>query len=60
MKETIGSFLLLLAIALGTGYFVIRPLGAIGDIPGEIRKLRESIDNLSKIIKNNDKQKGGE
>lgn len=57
MKETIGTILLGLAVGLATGYFVIRPLAAIGDIPGEIRKLRESIDNLSKIIKNRGEQK---
>lgn len=52
MKETIGFICLLLLIGLTTGYFIVRPLIAIGDIPGEIRKLRESIDNLSEIIKN--------
>jgi hypothetical protein len=52
MKETIGVICLVLLCGLTTGYFVIRPLVAIGDIPGEIRKLRESIDKLSKIIEN--------
>lgn len=51
MKETIGTICLVLLIGLTTGYFVIRPLVAIGDIPSEIRKLRESVDKLSKIIK---------
>ena len=52
MKEIIGDICLVLAVGLAIGYFVIRPLAAIGDIPSEIRKLRESIDNLSEIIKN--------
>lgn len=51
MKEVIGTILLGIVIGLAISYFVIRPLLAIGDIPGEIRKLRESVDNLSKIIK---------
>lgn len=57
MKEIIDTICLVLAVGLPIGYFVIRPLVAIGDIPGEIRKLRESIDNLSKIIKNKGEQK---
>lgn len=57
MRETIGLCLLAIAGGLAAGYFVIRPLVAIGDIPNEIRKLRESIDNLSKIIKNKSEQK---
>ena len=57
MKETIGFVCLVLLLGLTTGYFIMRPLVAIGDIPGEIRKLRESIDNLSKIIKNRGEQK---
>ena len=52
MKETMQVIIISLAIVLIIFYLVIRPLSAIGDIPGEIRKLRESIDNLSEIIKN--------
>lgn len=51
MKETLGAICLVLLVGLVTGYFVIRPLVAIGDIPSEIRKLRESIDKLSRIIR---------
>jgi len=51
MKEIIAGLLLVLASGITIGYFIIRPLAAIGDIPTEIRKLRESVDNLSKIIK---------
>lgn len=57
MKETIAIFILALAGVLTIGYLVIRPLIAIGDIPGEIRKLRESIDDLSKIIEKRGEQK---
>ena len=52
MKETIAAGILGIALGLIILYFIARPLVAIGDIPGEIRKLRESIDNLSEIIKN--------
>jgi hypothetical protein len=38
IKETIASWLLLFAILLFFFYFIIRPLGAIGYIPVEIRK----------------------
>ena len=55
MKEIITCFLLVLASGFAIGYFIIRPLVAIGDIPSEIRKLRESVNNLSKIIKSEDK-----
>lgn len=55
MKESVGAILLVIAIGLTIGYFIVRPLVAIGDIPGEIRKLRESVDNLSNIIKENRK-----
>ena len=51
MKETIAWFFLVLASGFAIGYFIIRPLAAIGDIPSEIRKLRESVDNLAKMIK---------
>ena len=46
IKETIAGYILLFIILLFCGYFIIRPLMAIGDIPIEIRKLRESIDKL--------------
>ena len=55
IKETIASWLLLFAILLFFFYFVIRPLGAIGDIPIEIRKLRESIDKLVDELRRNHK-----
>ena len=46
IREMIANWFLSFAILLLIFYFVIRPLGAIGDIPIEIRKLRESIDKL--------------
>lgn len=55
IKETIASWLLLFAILLFFFYFIIRPLGAIGDIPIEIRKLRESIDKLVDELRRNRK-----
>ena len=57
MKETIGFICLVLLVGLVTGYFIFRPLIAIGDIPGEIRKLKESVDKLSRIIKNRNEDK---
>ena len=57
MREKIGAIFLGIFIGVTVYYFVIRPLSAIGDIPGEIRKLRESIDNLSKIIKSGGERK---
>ena len=58
MKETIGATLLGLALGLIIIYFIARPLVAIGDIPNEIKKLRDSIDNLSEIIKNRGDKNG--
>lgn len=52
MNEMIAHLIIVLLIALAVCYLVIRPFSAIGDIPNEMEKLRESIDNLSKIIKN--------
>ena len=43
MRETIGAIFLGIAIVIIVFYLVIRPLVAIGDIPGEIRDLRESL-----------------
>ena len=57
MKETIVFICLALLVGLFTGYFIFRPLIAIGDIPGEIRKLKESVDKLSRIIKNRNEDK---
>lgn len=45
MKAIASCFLLLVSLFLFS-YFIIRPLDAIGNIPIEIRKLRESIDKL--------------
>ena len=45
MKAIASCFLLLVSVFLFS-YFIIRPLDAIGNIPIEIRKLRESIDKL--------------
>lgn len=57
MKEIIGAILLVLVVGLIAYFFIVRPLVAIGDIPGEIRELRESIDFLTKTIKYKDETK---
>ncbi len=51
VKETIVAWILLFIILLLCGYLIIRPLMAIGDIPIEIRKLRESIDKLTDEVR---------
>lgn len=55
VEETIAAWILLFIILLFCSYFIIRPLMAIGDIPIEIRKLRESIDKLVDEIRRNRK-----
>ncbi len=49
IKETFAATIILLLC----GYLFIRPLMAIGDIPIEVRKLRESIDKLVDELKRN-------
>lgn len=51
MKE-IAYILLGLATGVTIYFFIIKPLAAIWDLLYEIRKLRESVGNLSEIIKN--------
>jgi hypothetical protein len=46
MASVLTSF----AIGVGIYFFIIRPIWAIGDIPGEIRELREAIEKLTKVI----------
>lgn len=55
VEETIAAWILLFIILLFCSYFIIRPLMAIGDIPIEIRKLRESIDKLVDEVRRNRK-----
>ena len=57
IRETMASFFLFLAIGFFFGYFIFRPLIALGDIPGEIKKLRESVDKLTKEIKDGNNKK---
>ena len=56
MKETIGIIILGLLAGLIVYFFIFRPLIAIGDIPNEIKELRESVDRLSNTIKNRMKE----
>lgn len=56
MKETIGIIILGLLAGLIAYFFIFRPLIAIGDIPNEIKELRESVDRLSNTIKNRMKE----
>ena len=56
MKETIGGFLILLVITVLIGYFILRPLDAIGDIPDKIDELTKAVKELTEEIK----KKGGE
>ena len=37
-------------IGVGIYFFIIRPIWAVGDIPNEIRELRETIEKLTKVI----------
>lgn len=55
IRETIAGCLLLFAVSFCIVYYIIRPLGAIGDIPIEISKLRESIDKLVDELRRNHK-----
>lgn len=55
IKETIAGWFLIIGFLIFVFYFIFRPLGAIGDIPIEIRKLRESIDKLTDELRRNRK-----
>lgn len=46
--ETMTSVFISFAIGVGIYFFIVRPIGAIGDIPNEIRKLREAIEKTNK------------
>lgn len=48
--ETMANVFISFAIGVGIYFFIIRPIWAIGDIPNEIRELRETIEKLTKVI----------
>lgn len=55
IREIAAAWFLIIAFLIFVFYFVFRPLSAIGDIPIEIRKLRESIDKLIDELRRNRK-----
>ena len=53
--ETMANVFIPLVIGVGIYFFIVRPIGAIGDIPNEIRELRKAIEKLTKVIDDNGK-----
>lgn len=50
-REIAAGWFLIIVFLIFFFYFIIRPLSAIGDIPNEIRRLRESVDKLIEELK---------